>query len=139
MTPQRPSDAGGPFRGLASMRHVRRSLSGKLMIVMLTTTAIALAAAGAALLLTDLRDNRAAWADDIATEAAILSLAVRPALSFNDLESAERNLNALQARTSIQAAAIYNLSGTVFADYMRPDQPDVPAKVPNLSAGVHID
>jgi PAS domain S-box-containing protein len=127
------------WRALASIGRARHSLSGKLMVVMLTTTAIALAAAGAALLLTDLRDNRAAWADDIATEAAILSLAVRPALSFNDLESAERNLNALQARTSIQAAAIYNLSGTVFADYTRPDQPDVPAKVPNLSAGVHID
>ena len=36
------------------------------MVVMLTTTAIALAAAGAALLFTDLRDNRAAWADDLA-------------------------------------------------------------------------
>ena len=50
------------------MRHARRSLSGKLMVVMLTTTAIALAAAGAALLFTDLRDNRAAWADDLDTE-----------------------------------------------------------------------
>src|SRR4051812_35885290 len=77
------------WRALASMRHARRSLSGKLMVVMLATTAIALAAAGAALLFTDLRDNRAAWADDIATESAILSLAVQPALSFNDREGAQ--------------------------------------------------
>ena len=38
---------------------------------MLVTTTIALAAAGAALMYTDLRDNRAAWAEDLRTEAAI--------------------------------------------------------------------
>src|SRR5436190_2210393 len=43
------------------------------MVVMLVTTAIALASAGAALMYTDLRDNRAAWAEDLRTEAAILA------------------------------------------------------------------
>ena len=63
------------WRALAAMRHARRSLAGKLMVVMLTTTAVALAVAGAALLFTDVRGNRAAWANDLGTEAAILSLA----------------------------------------------------------------
>ena len=137
--PDNADGSGRLWRALASIGRARRSLSGKLMVVMLTTTAIALATAGAALLLTDLRDNRAAWADDLATEGEILSLAVRPALSFNDLEAAERNLNALQARSSIQAAAIYNANGSLFADYTRPDQRSVPDTVPALSPGVHID
>src|SRR4051812_18237588 len=86
------------WRALTAMRNARRSLAGKLMVVMLATTAVALTVAGAALLFTDVRDNRAAWANDLGTEAAILSLAVQPALSFNDVEGAQRNLNALQAR-----------------------------------------
>src|SRR4051812_27849332 len=127
------------WRALPPMRHARRSLSGKMMVVMLTTTAIALAAAGAALLLTDLRDNRAAWADDIATESAILSLAVQPALSFNDREGAQRNLNALQARASIHAAALYGADGALFAQYARPAEASPPTRVPALVPGVHID
>jgi PAS domain S-box-containing protein len=120
------------------MRHARRSLAGKLMIVMLATTAIALAAAGTALLITDLRDNRDAWADDIATEAAIISLAVQPALSFNDREGAQRTLNALQARGSIQAAALYDNTGTLFVQYVRPGYFPAPGLVPHVPPGVQI-
>ena len=130
---------GRLWRALASMRHARRSLSGKMMIVMLTTTAIALVAAGAALLFTDLRDNRAAWADDIGTESAILSLAVQPALSFNDREGAQRNLDALQARASIRAAALYAADGTLFARYFREGELAPPTRVPAIAPGVHID
>jgi PAS domain S-box-containing protein len=109
------------------------------MVVMLTTTAIALAAAGAALLFTDLRDNRAAWADDLGTEAAILSLSVQPALSFDDPEMARQSLSALQARASIHAAALYLPDGSRYAQFTRPQQIPAPARVPKLSAGVHID
>jgi PAS domain S-box-containing protein len=132
-------NGGGLWRALTSIGRARRSLSGKLMVVMLATTAIALAAAGAALLFTDLRDNRAAWADDLGTEAAILSLAVQPALSFNDTEGAQRNLSALQARASIHAAALYGADGTLFAQYVLPGEPPPPARVPKLSPGPNID
>src|SRR5262245_51571224 len=121
------------------MRHARRSLSGKLMIVMLATTAIALAAAGTALLITDLRDNRAAWADDLATEAGIISLAVQPALSFNDREGAQRTLNALQARASIQTAALYDNSGILFVQYVRPGDSPATYLLPHVPPGVQID
>jgi PAS domain S-box-containing protein len=131
--------SGRLWRALAPMRHARRSLSGKLMIVMLVTTAIALAAAGAALLFTDLRDNRAGQADDIATEGAILSLAVQPALSFNDLEYAQRNLNAMQARESIRIAALYQQDGTLFAEYVRPGSAPAPRQLPGLTTGVHVE
>ncbi len=127
------------WRVLASMANARRSLSGKLMVTMVATTAIALIAAGAALLFTDLRDSRAAWVDNITTEAAILSLSVQPALAFNNLEHAQRNLNALQARNSIQAAALYLADGALFAQYLRPGQAAVPRTVPALTVGVHVD
>src|SRR5688572_29666158 len=109
------------------------------MVVILTTTAIALMAAGAALLFIDLRDNRAAWAADVGTEGAILSLAVQPALSFNDREGAERNLNALQARSAIHAAALYDASGALFAQYSRPGEVPAPSRSPAMRTGVHID
>jgi PAS domain S-box-containing protein len=109
------------------------------MVVMLATTTIALAAAGAALLLTDLRDNRAQWAADLATEASILSLALQPALSFDDLEYAKRNLNAMQARASIRIAAVYLADGTLFAHYSRAGYPPAPRRVPGFSGSVRVD
>jgi PAS domain S-box-containing protein len=109
------------------------------MAVILTTTFIALLAAGAALLLIDLRDNRAAWAAELGTEGAILSLAVQPALSFNDREGAQRNLNALQARSSVHAAALYDASGALFAQYSRPGEIPAPSRTPAMRTGVHID
>ncbi|HEV7609599.1 MAG TPA: ATP-binding protein [Steroidobacteraceae bacterium] len=130
-----------PWRALLSIRDARRSLAGKLMLVMLLTTAIALASAGAALMYTDLRDNRAAWAEDLRTEASILALSVTPALSFNDRDLAQRNLSALQARESIHAAALYSADGSQFAEYTRTNFPAPPARLPRLlpGDGVHID
>jgi len=134
-------DGRRPWRSLLSIGNARRSVAGKLMVVMLVTTAIALASAGAALLATDLRDNRAAWAEDLRTEAAILALGVMPALSFNDREYAQRSLSALQARESIHAAALYSSDGTLFAQFVRADQPAPPARLPRLpnKSGLHID
>ena len=108
------------------------------MVVILSTTAIALAAAGAALLFIDLRDSRASWIDDLATESAILSLAVQPALSFNDRETAQRNLTAMQARTSIQAAALYTEDGALFAHYVRPSFVPPPSRLQTVTPGVKI-
>jgi PAS domain S-box-containing protein len=126
------------WKALGAIFRARRSLSGKLMVVMLTTTAIALTAAGAALLFTDLRDSRAMWAADLDTEAAILSLAVQPALSFDDRENAQRNLNALQARPSIRVAALYRHDQTLFAQYTRAGEPPPPARLPALAPGAQI-
>jgi PAS domain S-box-containing protein len=130
-----------PWRAVLSIRNARRSLAGKLMLVMLLTTTIALASAGAALMYTDLRDNRAAWAEDLRTEAGILALSVTPALSFNDRDLAQRNLSALQVRESIHAAALYAADGSQFAQYTRADLPAPPTRMPKLlpGDGVHID
>src|SRR3954463_5286190 len=139
MSEERRKNPARLFRALSSMRHARRSLSGKLMIVMLATTAIALAAAGTALLLTDLNDNRASLADDLSTEAGIISLAVQPALSFNDRELAQRTVNALQARASVQAAGIYTTDGALFVQYSRPGGLSTPLTLQRSDPGVRID
>ena len=125
-----PHTSRRPWRALLSIRHARRSLSGKLMAVMLGTTAIALAAAGAALMFTDLRDSRTNWADDVRTEAGIVAFAVQPALSFDDHARAERNLSSLQARDSISAAALYTPDGELFARYVRPGHAEPPPRPP---------
>jgi Periplasmic sensor domain len=128
-------DGRRPWRAVLSIANARRSLAGKLMVVMLVTTGIALTSAGAALLYTDLRDNRAAWAEDLRTEAAILALGVTPALSFDDHELAQRSLEALQARASISAAALYDADGGIFARYARADQAEPPQRLTKLQSG----
>ncbi len=106
------------------------------MVVMLVTTVVALCSAGAALLYTDMKANRAAWADDVLTEAGIVAYAVQPALSFNDRERAQLNLASLQARSSIGVAALYLPDDTLFAEYVRPGHAAAPVRPPsNLADG----
>ncbi len=93
------------WRALQSIPAARRSVSGKLTLVILLTTAIALLVAGAGLLISDLRDNRAQRTRDLQIEADIVAMAIAPALSFNDRNAAQRNLNALQARPALEIAA----------------------------------
>jgi PAS domain S-box-containing protein len=108
------------------------------MAVVLATTAIALLAAGTALLFIDLRNIRDTWTNDVGTEAAILSLAVQPALSFDDVEGAQRSVSALQARESIQSAALYRADGTLFAAYARSADAAAPDRAPQLLRSVQI-
>jgi hypothetical protein len=82
---------------LAAIRHPRRSVTGKLMAVVLLTTAIALLVAGTTLLATDIRQDRRAWGDNLQSTADILALMTAPALAFDDRASADRNLAALAA------------------------------------------
>ncbi|HKQ82569.1 MAG TPA: ATP-binding protein [Steroidobacteraceae bacterium] len=97
-----------------------RSVRSKLIALVLLTTAMALLVAGLALLTHDLTVSRQAWAADVATEASILALSTAPALAFDDLRVAERNLSALRARDNISAAALYRPSGELYAGFVRP-------------------
>jgi len=126
-------------RALAETRNPRNSVTGRLMVLVLGTTAIALAVAGAALLFTDLQQNRDRWADDLYIEAGIMAFATAPALSFNDQSTAVRNLSAVQARESILAAGLYLPTGELYASYTRSTQTSVPVQQPQLTEGAHIN
>jgi PAS domain S-box-containing protein len=121
----------------AALRHARHSLAGKLLVVMLATTAIALLVAGAALLFLDVRDDRRSSANDLSTEGDIIALAVQPALAFGDRVAAQRNLDALSAKQSITGAALFDNRGGVIAQYVQAGEAPRTAQ-PTLPTGLSI-
>lgn len=63
---------------------LRNSVRAKLLRVALITTVIALGVAGAAMLAVDLKRYKENFAADLSTEATMLSVAIAPALAFDD-------------------------------------------------------
>ena len=66
------------------------SLRGKLTVVILATTAIALLTMTVALLHRDLTEYRRSLAFDLTTDADIIALLTAPAMEFNDPRVAEQ-------------------------------------------------
>ena len=119
-----------------------RSIRHKLLWVVVTTTFVALALTGTAMVIYDLRKYQESWKDDLLTQADILGRASAAALSFDDAKAAEANLALLQARPAITAAAIYTSKGTLFASYSeKVGNGGRAARLPALpeSDGVYID
>nr|WP_052170730.1 hybrid sensor histidine kinase/response regulator [Massilia sp. JS1662] len=103
------------------------TVRGKLILMAVSTTFVALLAASVAMLLFDLRAFQRYWTDDLMTQADIMARVTAPALTFNDEETARQNLAVLRVRPQILAAAIYTNDGTRFATYAAgPNQP-IPA------------
>lgn len=107
------------------MRAIAKSVRYKLILVVLATNFVALAVAGIALVVYDLRNYRDVWANDLITQGEIMGRASAPALTFSDPNSANAYLALLKARPGIQAAAIYNANGKLFARYVRSDSPAI--------------
>jgi signal transduction histidine kinase/ActR/RegA family two-component response regulator len=124
-----PTGSGEETR---STRRAPRSVRGKLMRVVLLTTAIAVSIASVAMLLVDLGRYQKSWATDLATEAAILGASSAPAMAFDDRESAARNLSALKSRPRVMAAALYGLDGSVYASFVRENALALPKAVPPI-------
>jgi signal transduction histidine kinase/ActR/RegA family two-component response regulator len=97
-----------------------RSLRGKLMLVTLATTFIALLASALALVLVDIRSYRQSMISDLVTQATILGRSNVPALTFDDPRAARENLALLSVRGDIYVAALYTADGRLFARYMQP-------------------
>ncbi|HEX4986751.1 MAG TPA: ATP-binding protein [Burkholderiales bacterium] len=98
-----------------------RSVRSKLFAGVLLTSLSALLVAGVALLIVDLRGNHANQADDLGTQAEIIGRASAAALQFDDSKLAADNLGLLKAKPKIEAGAIYNARGGLFASYVKPD------------------
>jgi PAS domain S-box-containing protein len=97
------------------------------MMLVLVTTITALLVAGGALLINNLVGYRSRLSEELATDARILALSTAPALQFEDRAAARRNVQALQARPEIMAVAVYDARNALYAQYLRPGQPQLPA------------
>jgi signal transduction histidine kinase/CheY-like chemotaxis protein len=111
------------------------SIRGKLIGIVLLTTATALVAAAIALLTYDLLSYRQTLVAGLSAEADILALSTAPALAFDDRAVAQRNLTAMQARTAIRVAALYAMDGKLYAFYARPGLAVPAARLSGSRAG----
>ncbi len=99
------------------LRSFNRSISNKLMLVVMATTFFALLAYGIVMLAFDLRAYHDTVVKDLVTQATIIAEVSAPTLEFNDPVTAKENLELLRTRPAILRAAIYTADGTQFATY----------------------
>jgi PAS domain S-box-containing protein len=114
------------------------SLRGKLTVVILATTTIALLTMTVALLHRDLREYRRTLATDLTTEAEIIALLTAPAMEFDDQKVAERNLSALSVKPAVMNAALYAVDGSLYASYSRAGATPPPPRVPPTGEGAKL-
>jgi signal transduction histidine kinase/ActR/RegA family two-component response regulator len=115
------------------------SLRRKLMIVVLSTTCVALLLSATALLIYELRSYQNSWIADMNTQARIIASASGPALTFDDPKAAAENLALLQLRPQIAAAAVYRADGQLFASYVHPRTAEAMLPVTAGRPGIVID
>ncbi len=119
------------------------TVRGKLVVMALATTFVALMTAAAGMLLYDLDSYQQYWVDDMTTQAEIIAVVSTPALSFNDPAAARQNLGMLRVRPHILAGAIYDARGAMFAAYAQsardtPVFPARPGKAGHAIQGGHL-
>lgn len=95
------------------------TVRGKMMRIVLLTTAIALLAAGIGMLTHDLSVYRDSWVADLDTQASIFATSTASALVSGDRNLADRNTGALAVRPSVQVAAVYSANGRLFSSFVR--------------------
>jgi signal transduction histidine kinase/CheY-like chemotaxis protein len=114
------------------------SVRSKLLAAVMLTTLAALVVALAASVTEGLRNYHNSLVDDMATQSELLGHMTAPALTFDDPQLAQQNLNLLRLRPKVHAAAIYDGRGRLFATYSLPGDlyrfPAAPG-----SEGVSID
>ena len=112
-----------------SLRPAQKSVRGKMMRIVVTTTAIALLAAGAGMLTHDLSVYRDSWVADLDTQASILATSTAAALMSGDRNVADRNVDALQARPTVLVAALYTANGRLYASFVRSGESPPPLQL----------
>ena len=100
---------------------IGRSLRRKVMVLVLGTTAAALALSALALAIYDLRNYARASTADILSQADVLGRASAPALSFGDRRDAEKDLSMMRVRPHVTVAALYDRDNRLFATYASRD------------------
>ena len=72
----------------ALLPSIRYSVRQKLMLVVMTTTLVALALSGASMLVYELHNFEQSEVNDLMTQADIIGRASAPALAFDDVKAA---------------------------------------------------
>ena len=121
------------------MQSLRRSVRTKLLVLMLTTTLVALIVAVSTLVVYDQRTYYQRWVDDLTTQADIVGRSAVPAIAFDDPRAARENLALLKARPAIAVAAIYDEQGRLFAAYRRERAKDASVPQTPAPAGARMD
>ena len=99
------------------------SIRRKLTVIMLLTSAVAVAVACATFAGFDRITFQHSMVRELATEATIIADNSAAALTFDDERAAAGTLSALAADARVVAAAIYGADGALFASYRRSDAP----------------
>jgi signal transduction histidine kinase len=92
----------------------------KLMLIIMLTTGGALLLAGIGLLALDFFRFRKEMVTDLQTLAEIVAQNSTAVLSFRDPATAQEDLSALRVKPSLQRAALYDVDGRPFAQWVRP-------------------
>jgi hypothetical protein len=97
-----------------------RSLRQKLLRVVMLVTLAALLVSVGTMIAYDLRAYHQSLIGDMSTQAELLGHMSSPALAFDDQRLAKENLSLLRLRPKVNAGAIYNARGQLFAAYVAP-------------------
>ncbi|HWG58095.1 MAG TPA: ATP-binding protein [Candidatus Acidoferrales bacterium] len=104
------------------------SIKGKLMLITMLTSSVALVLLSASFLVYDLISFRHVISEDLGTQAEIIGYNSAAAMAFKDASTATATLQALKAKEDVVAAVLYGTDGKVFAQYVRGNvtRPDLP-------------
>jgi len=108
-------------RGISRLWRVTPALA-------LATVIVLLAAGGFMAHYVD-RANAQQEIDEVSVQAQVLASTVTAALAFNDRQAAQEYVNAIRANGQIEAAAIYDAAGKLFASYLQHPDTVLPADV----------
>jgi len=126
---RRPRRSGGT--PLAVLRDV--SISRKLVLITLLTTAVVFILTAGAYIARDHFTLRERMLDDLMVLGRIVDANTSSFLRFNEQEQAEAVLASLRARPQILSARLITLDGQVLAAYVRGDHAGDPLEPPRLA------
>jgi signal transduction histidine kinase/CheY-like chemotaxis protein len=100
------------------------SIRGKLKLIIMLTSGIALLFASVALMFRDITKTRQNLRNDLASLAQVIGANSIGAIVFNDRDTAETNLAALSAKPYVVLSCIYDRDGQQFAVFVHQDEKD---------------
>ncbi len=121
------------------LESIRHSVRRKVILLVLVSTAAALAMSALGLVAYDLRDYEHQWTNDLNTQAEVLARASAPALTFDDHTTGANDLKVMKVRPRVLAAAIYTRDGALFATYTKPGFESIPFPAAPEADGHRVD